>query len=332
MKTMKYLFVINPNAGQRRGKQIKSTLESKIQGRKQFSGQEYKIIIPPSVSELDKEIRNKIEKEGFKNIVAVGGDGTIAAVTRSMVNYEDVTLGIIPQGTGNVLAANIGLSNSIDSALETIFFGKSERIDLGRINDYSFTIMVGTGVPAGIIEELKQEEKALLGIWAYVIKGLEHLYFAKEFDFHITMDGKEEINTKSIAVFVSNAGNFLGPFPTITPEAKTHDGYLDVFIVSLKSLGENPVEYFELLINYLTRNLKKDRALKSYKAKEIIIDSLPKLKVQADGDIIATTPVKINILPKKLNVFVPTKQEQFQPNITDIIRKIEEVFKIKLPR
>ena len=166
---------------------------------------------------------------------------------------------------------------------------------------------------------------------AYFIKGLEYLYSAKEFDFKLCIDGKD-IHTKSIAVLVSNAGNFFGPFIRLTSDAKPTDEFLDVFILSMKNLKENPVEYFELIINYLTGNLKgQEKKLKIFRAKEIIIDSTPKLKVQADGDIVSTTPTKIEILPLKLKVLVPSKPIKFTPFLEDIMNRIEEMFNIKLP-
>ncbi len=326
---MKYLFVINPSAGQRKAKEIKHNLEQKIKGNKEFKRHAHKIIMPASVDELNGNLKLEIEKESISTVIAVGGDGTIATVVKSIIDYPRVNLGIIPHGTGNILASNLGISSELDAALETVFFGKEKLIDLGQVDGKPFTIMAGTGLPAEIIKGIKQEEKALLGIWAYFIKGLEQLYNAEEFDFEVTIDGKV-IKTKSIAVFVSNAGNFMGPLPTITPEAKPTDEYLDVFIVSLKSLRENPVEYFQLFINYLTRNLKDTEAMQSYKAKNIIINSKPRLKVQADGDIVAETPIEIKILPKKLKVLVPNKPSNYLPVISDIIEIIEDMFNIKV--
>ena len=326
---MKYLFIVNPSAGHRDAKQIKNVLENKVKINKRFEHYDCNFIIPASIKELNNIMKRKIEDENISSVIAVGGDGTIASIAHAIIDYPDISIGIVPHGTGNILASNLGIKNDFDSSLETIFQGEVKQIDLGLVNEKPFTIVAGTGLPAHIIENIKPEDKATFGIWAYFIKGLEHLYTAQEFIFDLNIDGKE-INTKSIAVLVSNAGNFLGPFPTLTPEAQPHDGYLDVLIVSLKSLRENPIEYFRLLINYLTRNLKSEEGLQNFKAKDIVINSSPKLKVQADGDIVAETPVKIEILPKRLKVLVPSKAPTFAPSINDIIEKIEEIFNIKL--
>lgn len=325
------LFVINPTAGQRKANQIKQILEEKILNNKRYKSRNHSFIIPETVYELEQKLKSKIEKENITTIVAVGGDGTISTVIRNIIDYEHVSLGIIPQGTGNILASNLGISSEINSSLETIFFGQEERIDIGQVDKNPFTILAGTGVPASIIENITKEDKAMFGTWAYFIKGLEYLYLAKEFDFKLCIDGKD-IHTKSIAVLVSNAGNFLGPFIRLTSNTKPTDEFLDVFILSMKSLKENPVGYFELVINYLTGNFKEqEKKLKIFKAKEIIIDSTPKLKVQADGDIVSTTPTKIEILPLKLKVLIPSKPIRFTPSIEDIMNKIEEIFNIKLP-
>ncbi|MBI3308395.1 MAG: diacylglycerol kinase family lipid kinase [Candidatus Melainabacteria bacterium] len=328
---MSYLFVVNPTAKHSKAKEIKKVLEEKIAGHKKHKHLKTDIIMPLTVYELEKNLKSKIINEHFKTVVAVGGDGTIAQVIKMLIDFPDVNVGILPQGTGNILASNLGISNEIDTALEIVFNGKEELMDLGHVDGHPFTIIAGTGVPAEIIKDIKKEDKAMFGIWAYFIKGLEQLYNAKEFDFHLNIDGTE-IRTKSIAVFVMNAGNFLGPFPSITPDVKPHDDYLDVCIVSLKSLKEDPIGYFELLLNYLTRNLKQGGAIQSFKAKNIVIQSSPHLKVQADGDIVSTTPTKIGIMPKKLRVLVPSRPKILTPSFDEIIDKIEEMFKIKLPR
>lgn len=324
---MEYLFIINPTAGQRNSKKIKDILVTKISSNKKYKEYKYNILTPLNPFNLYQKIRNEIMVNNVSSVIAVGGDGTISAVIQVIIDYPEVSLGIIPQGTGNILASNLGISNEIDKALEIIFSGNTKQIDLGLVDKKPFIIMAGTGLPAEIIQDLKQEEKVMFGIWAYFIKGLEHLYSAKEFSFNLNIDGKE-INTKSIAVFVSNAGNFMGPLPTITPQAEPTDGYLDVFIVSLKSLREDPVGYFELLVNYLTRSIERGGKLQSYKAKKIRINSIPSLKVQADGDIVSETPTEIEILPKKLKVLVPSKGQSFIPSLSFVAEKIEEMFNL----
>lgn len=328
---MNYLFVINPTAGHRKAKKIQEILIKKISTNKKYKDFKIDFVIPPTIYELDKILNSKIEKDNLKTVVAVGGDGTIAYIAKTIIDFPQVNLGILPQGTGNILASNLGISSEIDSALEVIFTGQEEHMDLGHVDGHPFTIIAGTGVPAEIIKDIKKEDKILFGIWAYFIEGLEQIYNAKEYEFKLDIDSKE-IETKSIAVFVMNAGNFLGPFPSITPHVQHHDGYLDVCIVSLKSLREDPVGYFQLLVNYLTRNLKQDTSIQSFKAKNIVIESTPHLKVQSDGDIVSTTPTKIGIMPKKLRVLIPSKPKSLTPSIGEVVEKIEEIFNIKLPK
>lgn len=327
---MSYLFVINPKAGRKKAENIKSALEKKIPLNKNYSNQKYKIIIPNSIAELNSAVKESVNNDDVSNVIAVGGDGTISTVINAIIGFKNINLGIIPQGTGNILASNLGIKNEIDLALNVVFNKNTRKIDLGSINEKPFTIMAGSGFTTDVIENLKQEEKEIFGIWAYFLESIEHLYNAKEFNFELTLDGKI-IETTCIAVIVCNAGNFMGALPTLTPEVKDDDGYLDVITVSLKSLKENPVEYFELLIKYLTRDLKNDTKLKSYKAKNITIKSNPKLMFQADGDLICETPVKIKIKHKQISVLVPKENPILNPETIRIIEKLEEIFNIKLP-
>lgn len=326
---MKYLFVVNPYAAKASAEQVKNLINSTIGNNKNYKDTEYEVIIPSTIVELENQIKNRLEKENISTIIAVGGDGTIAKVIQSIINYPKIRLGIIAQGTGNLLAANLGIPNSIEGSLETIFFGQESLIDLGKVNGKPFTIMAGTGLLTEIVEDIKLEDKALYGVWAYFLKGLERMYLTKESTFFINADGKE-IKASGVGVFVANIGNFLAPCPTLMPEAQPTDGYLDLCILSLKNFKESPVDYVEILLNYVTRNLKSTDKMQTLKAKEILIDSSPKLRVQADGDVISETPMEIKILPKRLKVLVPNKAISFVPSISDLMEEIGEMFNISL--
>lgn len=303
---MSYLFVINPNARHGKPEALKQILENKILENKEYRSHKHEFIITTSIKEVEHKMMEKIEKENVSTVVAVGGDGTIATIMYYIMKHPKIHLGIIPQGTGNLLASNLGIPKNIDSCLKTIFEGEIKSIDLGLVNNKPFTIMTGIGLVANIIESIKREEKSLFGFWIYLIKGLQELYSTKEYSFQINIDGNE-INTKSTSVFVSNARNFLGPFRTVTPEADPTDGYLNLFIALPKSLKKEPLKHLKYLINYLTNNLNSKEFFEEYKGKHITINSNPPLKVQADGCIISETPLKIEILPHRLKVLVPKK-------------------------
>lgn len=326
---MKCLFVVNPYVVKTSADRIKSLVNSVVSNNKNYKDVKYEIIIPTTVIELENQIKNKLEEESISTVVAVGGDGTIAKVIQNIFDYPNVRLGIIPQGTGNLLAANLGISNNIEASLETVFFGQESLIDLGEVNGKPFTIMAGAGLLTEIVEDIKPEDKVLYGVWAYFLKGLERVYLTKESTFFITVDGKE-IKIRGIGAFVANAGNFLAPCPTLMPEAEPTDGYLDLCILSLKNFKEGPIDYAELLLNYVTRNLKSTSKMQTFKAKDIVIDSSPKLKVQADGDIISDTPMAIKILPKRLKVLVPNKATSFPPSISELMDRVGEIFNISL--
>lgn len=191
-------------------------------------------------------------------------------------------------------------------ALKNIFLGHVKPIDLGLVNERPFTIMAAAGLFSNIIENIKREEKSLFGFWTYFLRGLEQLYSAKEYTFKITIDEKK-IDTKSIGVFVSNASNFLGAFPTITPNTDPTDGYLNLFIISLKGLKKEPLKYLKYFSSYITNNLKNEELFKTFKGKNITISSTSALKIQADGCIVSETPAQIKILPGKLKLLVPKR-------------------------
>ena len=297
---MKYLFVINPKAGQKKGLHLKEVLHRKISWNKDIV---FKVIAPHSTPELEKKVREEMEHENFSHVIAVGGDGTIKNILKALIYFENTKLGIIPSGTGNVLAANLGISKNMDSALNTIFHGKEKIIDIGLVNKKPFAVVAGVGLPTRIVESATRKEKMTFGHWAYFLHGIKELYLAKEHFFEIEIDGKQ-ITTKASAIFISNAVNFLSPFSPLAPQGSIDDGYLDVLIFKLKSLREDFFGYLSFFVKYLRKNLENEDKLQYFKAKNVKINSHEIMKVQADGAIVSQTPAEIEILPGKLKVMV----------------------------
>ena len=316
---MKIIAISNPNSGNKNFQPLKHEL------KKSFSSHDFEFL------ETEKplhatELAQYAVKQNPDIILAVGGDGTIIEIITGIIG-SNVKLGIIPFGTGNMLALNLGISNDIQKAISTILACKTQRIDIGKIyfakkgfelfrkkksskayleNKYAkckyFAFMTGCGLDAKIIKETSREKKKKIGLFAYFIEGFRHALFSEGASFKIRLDNKKTIKSRALTVLIANSGNIVGDFITLAPNASINDGLLDIIIIS----PTRKRDYLSILWRIISRHKPdKNEKIQHYQAKEIDIKAKPNIFVQADGDIIGKTPVKISIIPSLIEVIIP---------------------------
>lgn len=275
------------------------TLKKEIEHH--FAKQDFTIYISERAKHTT-ELAKKAVDANYDVIVAAGGDGSIMEVVTGIIGSK-AKLGIIPYGTGNMLALNLEIPLNINKTLDSIITGKTTKIDIGKINDHKyFAFMAGCGFDAKIIDETSREKKKKLGLLAYYIEGLKQLLKVNHSNFKIKLDNKKIIKAKALTVIIANSANIIGNSFSLAPFASMKDGLLDLIIISPKTQPE----FLKLLWKLITRiNTDKNNKPKYFQAKKIEIKSKPVLLVQADGDIIGKTPVKIQVLPEAIEVIVP---------------------------
>jgi diacylglycerol kinase family enzyme len=139
----KLLFIVNPNAGKKKSDKIIQTI------RKTFPANiYYQFVIWKDKNNFD-EIVKLLKSEGYTDAIAVGGDGTVNQVAKNILN-SNITLGIIPIGSGNGLARTLGISIDIDQAIKQIVDGQTTTIDSGNVNNIPFFCTSGIGFDAHI--------------------------------------------------------------------------------------------------------------------------------------------------------------------------------------
>lgn len=218
-------------------------------------------------------------------------------------HYPGVCLGILPQGTGNLLAINLGIPQALDKSIQVLLQGETKRIDLGKLGDYYFALNAGAGFDADIMASVSRDLKKRIGILAYFWEGIRRLFGARKTTFRLIADDHKRMRVRGISVFISNAGNFLGPFLTLTPEARPDDGILDVCIIGTRKNQD----YVPALAQVITRQYNQPFGkIKHFQCRKLRIETSRPLAVQADGNVISQTPVEITIIPHALAVRVPT--------------------------
>lgn len=171
---------------------------------------------------------SKAVDRGVDIVVACGGDGTVRACLEALAGTP-TALGIVPLGTGNLMASNLGLDDGL-AAASAIGVGEQRSIDLGTINGEHFAVMAGTGFDAFMIRDAKDTTKSRFGSIAYVISGAKHLRTAFT-STTVAIDGRPWFHGRSSMVLVGNFGTITGGIQ-VFPDARPDDGLLDIAVVA----------------------------------------------------------------------------------------------------
>jgi len=173
------------------------------------------------------QAREAIER-GSETIVACGGDGTVRAIAQTLAGTSAV-LGVVPLGTGNLLAENLSIPVGLD-AVPGALSARPRTMDVGVVNDEKFLVMAGVGFDAAMIRDASSKVKRRLGSVAYMISGAKNLP-AQIVHASVTVDDEHVWSGRTAMVLVGNCGAVTGGLEAF-PDAEPDDGRLDVAILT----------------------------------------------------------------------------------------------------
>jgi YegS/Rv2252/BmrU family lipid kinase len=240
-------------------------------------------------------------------VVAVGGDGAVLQVATVLADTK-VALGIIPTGTGNLLAANLKVPTDRDQAVETVLTGRPRRIDTGRLTmdgkKRAFTVACGIGYDAKVMDATEPESKMRWGKLAYLANALGQAGSLHNSPHEITLDGRCQ-TMEAAQVFIANFGKML---PVAQPRRKIRgdDGLLDVIVI--RAAGPIPA----LLAGWealMQKDLGESAGGHVFRAqaRKIRVRSDPERLVETDGSVAGKTPIHAAVRPRSLTVIVPKR-------------------------
>ena len=241
---------------------------------------------------------------GVDLVIAAGGDGTVRIVADGLAG-SGIVMGLIPAGTGNLLARNLDLPLEEAAAIEVAFAGHTRTIDLIRIrvDDHPpehFAVLAGIGVDAMIMDETDPDLKEKIGAGAYVMaaaKALRRLPFR----FTVQLDDHRPRRRRSMICAIANVGELQGNF-VLVPGASPDDGLLDVFIASPHGIRH----WLKLVLRLITRRPKKDDQVDQAQGKTVRVTLRGEENYQLDGDVVGTgTRLTAEVRPGALTVCVP---------------------------
>ena len=241
-------------------------------------------------------------------MVAAGGDGTVRGCAEGLAD-TDVPLGIVPLGTGNLLARTLGIPANTKAAL-SIALGETavtreHRIDLATADGTLFTAMTGMGLDAAVVAATRFKHH--LGWLAYAMAGAVHLALPPV-RFSIRLDDGPPVERQARSVVVGNSGLLPGGF-TLLPEARIDDGLLDVGVLA----PHGPFGWPRVATRVLTHSHHQDRNLERFQARKVEITALAPLPREVDGEIVAHgRTLTVAVRPAALRVRMPARSEPDQ--------------------
>lgn len=251
--------------------------------------------------------------EGVDVVIAAGGDGTIRAVASALAGTS-TPMGIVPLGTGNLLARNVDLVlDKTEWALRIALWGRNRTIDVGTArteedgDSHVFTVMTGLGFDAAVMAKTTADAKSRLGWLAYLEAGSRTLA-GKPSHVKITYDDDYRVSARVRSVLGGNCGKLQGGIQLL-PEAVIDDGMLDVLVVSPKNLGQ----WVGVVASVVGRKASKGLHTDIRKCQKVVIESREELDIQLDGDPIGQSGyLAMEVLPSALTVRVPTVEQRKQ--------------------
>ena len=241
---------------------------------------------------------------GADVVVAAGGDGTVRVVCAEMAG-TGIPVGIVPMGTGNLLARNLGIPLTADESLETALRGQDRAIDVVAIegdglDPTRFVVMAGLGLDAAIMAGAPDALKARIGWSAYVVAGARHLrYPAVRVD--ISVDGAEPVRRRARTVVIGNVGSLQAGIPLL-PDALIDDGLIDVVVIAPRRL----FGWVGLALRIFSRGKRVDERLDRYTGKSVVLTTPNATPRQLDGDTVGSgKELRATIEPGLLLVRVP---------------------------
>jgi diacylglycerol kinase family enzyme len=237
-------------------------------------------------------------KAGAEVVFACGGDGTVMACVTALAG-TDVALAVLPQGTGNLLAANLGLSNELVAGLEVAIERGMRRLDVGVVGDRCFAVMAGMGFDAQMLDSTSETTKKRIGWPAYLVGAARHLR-DRPMRVSIRLDGGPPLRRRARSVLVANVGRLQGGVRLLTA-AEPDDGWFDVAVLTPRTLG-----HWLAMGWALVRRRGSVPRMEVLRAREVEITSNRSQPRQLDGDLIEPgRSLKAEIRPESLWLCVP---------------------------
>jgi YegS/Rv2252/BmrU family lipid kinase len=255
-----------------------------------------------------EEIARAVDTSAFDVIAAAGGDGTINEVINGLGGpngsdssgsgskgpAKDIALGVMPLGTANVLADEIGVGRNPERIVQALARGPIKTIRVGRANGRRFSMMAGVGFDANVVHGVDLDLKKKIGPLAYVVQAAKEAFGGKFAPARVTIDGKVY---DTVSAVICNGKRYGGPF-IAAPHASIERDEFSVILMP----GKGWFSVLKYGAGLVLGKLTSVSDAQIITGRDIRIEATDGQPVQADGDIVATLPVDISVDPDPVKV------------------------------
>jgi YegS/Rv2252/BmrU family lipid kinase len=251
-----------------------------------------------------REFARQAVVAGVDTVAVFGGDGTTMQAAASLIGTE-VALGLIPGGTGNLLAGNLRIPGNPMQAVRVLIGGRRRIIDVGRMEEdggsHYFGVTCGAGADAWVMGQTPTHHKRRWGIGAYLATAARILPRLRNTDCTVTVDG-EVLSLSAVLLLILNCGEMIPPLVRVRPEVSPEDGLLDFVAVS----ADSPWQGMRGLLRAIREGYRKEHPDVPYiryaRGRQFRVESREPLPTQFDGDPVGTTPFSAEVVPHALTV------------------------------
>jgi YegS/Rv2252/BmrU family lipid kinase len=241
----------------------------------------------------------------YDAVFTLGGDGTAIEVLGALAHVGP-PVGILPGGTGNIVARTLGTPARIDRAVEALLNGDEARIDLGVLQTgHRFAIGMGVGLDATMIQNAPGPLKRRIGFFAYVIGALKAFAKLEKFTVNVTVDGETK-TMRASAVLVANFGAVMNDLISFGDGIHRDDGVLNVCVYSPRNVWDA----FRILYKMSRKRFTPDPCIYYGAGSTFVIETDPPRMGQADGELIGNGPFTVTVEPLAARVLVPKRSNK----------------------
>ncbi len=284
----KFFIIHNPNSGNSKHKLLNKSCKLLKK-----AGAEITIKQTSCFGEGAKVAQQAVESELYDAIIAVGGDGTIQDVAMGMLG-STVPLGLIPTGTGNVLARELNYKFTAPFIANTLLNTLDRPVHVGLVNDLPFLFAASVGYDAHVVKEFEKSNGRRLGRAGYAMPGMRAMFNDQGSTLKVTMNNETH---EAEWVIVTRVRFYASDF-LLRPEADIANNLLHVVLFT----GKGKLLRIRQLIGLATNRLPKMSSVSFHTTETVKIEGDPKNIVQVDGEPTETLPLNFKIHPKRLQV------------------------------
>lgn len=231
-------------------------------------------------------------------VIVCGGDGSVSSAALAAIE-SGLPMGIIPMGTANDLARTLEIPMGLVEAANVIVKGMTRRIDVGTVNGHAFFNVASIGLSAKLTQGLDPVLKKRFGRLGYALAAVKVLARARPFPAHIVEKGTE-IEVKTFQIAVGN-GRHYGGGNVVEETAEIDDGRLDLYSLEMANLWK---------LALMLRSFRSGRhgawnEVRTARCVEFDIETRKPMPVNADGEIVTSTPAHFKVHPKAISIFAP---------------------------